>query len=117
MAGTEARALELEELSDARRPWGIEVVLREKTDAKIVHLVNMDVGEREVFEASGRRYVKITSLGSVPECRVSVRMSKRPTRVVFEPQGKTLEKWEYADGRVEFNVPSFLVHQMVVLED
>ncbi len=96
-------------------PDTVEIVLREKAGAKIVHLVNMAAGKREIVSA-GRRYVKITSLPPVPACRLSVRFANRPARVTLQPQGKPLDDWRYVNSRIEFGVPSFAVHQMIVIE-
>ncbi len=97
-------------------PDTVEVVLREKADSRIVHLVNMAAGEREVLNVGGRRYARITSLAPVPECQISVRLATRPTTVMLQPQDRTLDEWEYTNGRLELRVPPFKVHQMIVLE-
>ena len=76
----------------------------------------MAAGERKAATVGERRYVKITSLPLAGECKVSVRLANRPTRVTLQPQDQPLENWEYADGRLEVGVPSFRGHQMIVLE-
>jgi hypothetical protein len=97
-------------------PETVEVVLRRQGQRRIVHLVNMARGEREQFSSGKRRYPLITSLPPVPDCRLTVRMSERPETVHLEPQNTRIDDWHYAAGRLNVNVPSFAVHQIVVVD-
>jgi len=97
-------------------PADVEVVLRRRGDARVLHLVNMARGEREVLKTDRRRYTLITRLPPAPACRVSVRVPARPARVHLEPGGGDAETWEYADGCATIDVPAFAVHRMIVIE-
>lgn len=100
--------------SDA--PETVELVLRRQGDRRIVHLVNMAPGERELHRSGNRAYPLIKALPPAPACRVSLRLPDRPTDVRLQPQGAAIEDWQYAAGRLTFEVPGFAVHQMVVIE-
>ncbi|NLY00815.1 MAG: hypothetical protein GXY83_32385 [Rhodopirellula sp.] len=100
--------------SDA--PATVEVVLRRQGNRRIVHLVNMAPGEREILRADRRNYPLIHSLPPVPPCRVSVRLTERPSGVRLEPEGKPVEDCRHEDGRLTVDVPGFAVHRMVVIE-
>lgn len=100
--------------SDA--PATVEVVLRRQGNRRIVHLVNMAPGEREILRADRRNYPLIHSLPPVPPCRVSVRLTERPSGVRFEPEGKPVEDWRHENGRLTIDVPGFTVHRMVMIE-
>jgi hypothetical protein len=97
-------------------PQTVEVVLRNKGADRVLHLVNMAPGDRDVFKAGRRAYVRINSLPPVPACQVSVRTEWKPRAVYLHPQGTELAQWRYDGGRVEVTVPPFEVHQMVVFE-
>ena len=103
-------------LLDTDAPETVEVVLRRQGERRIVHLVNMAPGERELHRSGKRAYPLIKSLPPVPECSVSVRLPGRPKCVKLQPQDELLESWEYEGGRVTIEVPGFGVHQMVVIE-
>jgi len=97
-------------------PETVEVVLREQDGRRVVHLVNMHPGKREIITGGRRRYPMITEIPPVPECHVTVRLPARPKSVELQPQGTPLNGWTYEDGRLEVAVPSFGIHQMVVIE-
>ena len=97
-------------------PSTVEVVLRSKGNNRVLHLVNMAQGDREVVKVGRRAYVSINSLPPVPQCHVSIRTPSKPKAVTLQPQGTALTGWIYQDGRVEVTVPQFDVHQMVVFE-
>ena len=97
-------------------PPEVEVVLRRRGGTVVAHLVNTGRGERKVLSTSQRRYTRITRLPVAPACRVTVRLPARPARVHLEPQGTEVKDWQFADGRVTVEVPTFAVHQMVVFE-
>ena len=97
-------------------PNTVEIVLREQGHRRIVHLVNMAPGERQVFRGGRRTYVKISALPPVPECVVRVRVEQRPESVELQPQGEVSNRWTYRDGVVSVRVPSFQIHQIVVID-
>jgi hypothetical protein len=97
-------------------PETVEVVLRQQGSARVLHLVNLARGDREVVAFGKRQYVTIGALPKVPLCRVSIQSPQRPTRITLQPQGTPLADWHYNADRVEAAVPEFAVHQMVVLE-
>jgi hypothetical protein len=105
-----------ERLVTVDAPESVEIVLRRQGAASVLHLVNMAPGEREIVASGRRRYVAITSLPTVPACRVSIRSERKPVRVSLQPQAMPLTEWRYEAGRVEATIPPFQVHQMVVLE-
>ncbi len=97
-------------------PATVEVVLRRQGDRRIVHLVNMAPGEREVLRSDRRAYPLIRSLPPVPPCRVSVRLADPPNSVRLQPQDKPIDDWRYQDGRLTIDVPQFAVHQILVIQ-
>jgi hypothetical protein len=103
-------------LLDTDAPQTVEVVLRRQGDRQIVHLVNMAPGEREVYRSGTRSYPLIKSLPSIQPCRVSTKRAERPRSVRLQPQDQPIENWQYEAGRLTIEVPSFDVHQMVVIE-
>jgi glycosyl hydrolase family 42 (putative beta-galactosidase) len=103
-------------LLDTSAPETVEVVLRRQGDRRIVHLVNMATGERELYRSGKRAYPFIKSLPQVPSCSVSIRLPQRPTSVRLQPRDEAIEKWQYEDGRLTVEVPGFAVHQIVVIE-
>ena len=94
----------------------VELVLRRQGDRRIVHLVNMASGEREMHGSGTRSYPLIKSLPPVSRSRVSLKLPDRPTEVRLQPQDVMIEDWEYVAGRLSFEVPGFAVHQMAVIE-
>lgn len=107
---------EEERLLSTDAPETIEVVLRRQGDRRIVHLVNMARGERELFRSGNRAYPLIRSLPPAPPCRITLREAVPPASVRLEPQGQPIEGWNYEAGRLTINVPEFDVHQIVVVE-
>lgn len=100
-------------------PSTVEVGLRRGPQGTVLHLVNRAPGEREMMHREGRAELsrKIIGLPPVPACRVTLRHDRRPRSVTLQPEGTALKGWKYADGRLTFSVPSFPVHQMVVVQD
>ena len=45
-----------------------------------------------------------------------MRLPAKPKSVELQPQATPLEGWTYENGRLELEVPSFGIHQMVVIE-
>jgi Beta-galactosidase trimerisation domain len=101
---------------DTNAPETVEVVLRRQGDRRIVHLVNMAPGERELYRSGKRAYPFIKSLPQVPSCSVSIRLPQQPTSVRLQPRDEAIENWQYEDGRLTVEVPGFAVHQIVVIE-
>jgi hypothetical protein len=97
-------------------PETVEVVLRQQGHSRVLHLINMARGDREVFKSGRRSYVNIRDLPSVPPCQVSIASHKKPMRVSLQPQNKQVPDWQYNAGRVQATLPKFKIHQMLVLE-
>jgi hypothetical protein len=96
-------------------PDTVEVVLRQKDDAQILHLVNMAPGQGEATKAGRRALVTISTIPPVPACHVSVRLPAKPAAVKLQPQNVALANWSFANGRLEADIPGFAIHQMVVM--
>ena len=105
-----------ERLLSTDAPDSVEVVLREKGGRYVVHLVNMHPGKREIIAGGRRRYPMITEIPPVAKCRISVRLPAEPKSVELQPQGTPVDGWTYESGRLDVAVPSFGIHQMVVIE-
>ena len=100
----------------ANAPESVEILLREKGDQTIVHLINVAKGIRSQDPKSNAFVsLRIDQLPPAPACRVSVALDRRPTSVLLQPQDKPVVNWVWNNGRVEFEVPGFDVHQMVVI--
>lgn len=97
-------------------PETVEVVLREKAGMRVLHLVNRAAGVRE-RDPQARSFVNlcIRELPAAPSCRVSLRATERPLAVTLQPQNAPLTDWTWNEGRLQFAVPSFATHQMVVI--
>ncbi len=97
-------------------PSTVEVVLRSQGDACLLHLVNMAPGHRETLNSGRRRYTKITDIPAVPACHVSIQLADRPKSVRLQPEDIEVENWKYEDGKLECQIPSFAIHQILVME-
>lgn len=98
-------------------PETVEVLLREKGGEKIIHLVNIAPGTRERDpKANGFVNLQIRELPPAPACRVSLRIAGRPSSVTLQPQNTALADWTWSDGQLQFTVPTFATHQMVVVD-
>jgi hypothetical protein len=97
-------------------PESVEIVLRERGDQIIVHFVNVAKGTRS-RDPKSKAFVslRIDELPPAPPCRVSVALDRRPKSVLLQPQDKPVVNWAWNNGRVEFEVPGFDIHQMVVI--
>jgi hypothetical protein len=95
-------------------PATVEIGLRQKGLQYALHLVNLAPGQRETITDGGRTYRSITSIPPVAPCRVSVRLSRKPSRVELQPQNVPLQEWRFEDGRLEAEVPGFEIHQMLI---
>ena len=104
-----------ERLVTTNAPETVEVVLRAKGLDRILHLVNMATGTRQVYEGGRRTYVNLSALPLVPLCKIRLRTPQEPREVLLQPQNTRLDDWQYVDGCVEANIPAFKVHQMIVV--
>ncbi len=100
----------------ADAPESVEVLLREKEKHVIVHLINVGKGIRRRDPKSNPFVsLRIDELPPAPSCRVSVALDREPKWVRLQPQDKPLAHWDWKNGRVTFEVPTFDIHQMVVI--
>jgi hypothetical protein len=105
-----------ERLLNTDAPETVELLLREKDGAKILHAVNIAPGRRERDpQALGFLNLHVRELPPAPACRVSLRLPRRPLSVTLQPQGKAIADWTWRNGQVDLTLPSFETHQMVVL--
>jgi len=79
-------------------------------------MVNMALGERELYRSGRRAYPLVKSLPTVSKCSVSIQQPNRPTSVRLQPQDEPIENWQHENGRLTFEVPGFAVHQIVVFD-
>lgn len=97
-------------------PATVEVILRRKANAHIVHLVNRAEGQREELKKQyGWPYYRITDIPPVPPCRVSVRLPAKPIHVRVVPDDSALTDWTFIDGWLRMTVPQFAIHQLLVI--
>ncbi|MBM4092711.1 MAG: hypothetical protein FJ276_25375 [Planctomycetes bacterium] len=98
-------------------PDTVELVLREKDNATVLHLVNIAPGKREYDpKTPGFVNMRLTELPSAPACRTALRLSSRPHKVTLEPQDQACDDWTWSDGLLNLTIPAFDVHQMVVIQ-
>lgn len=97
-------------------PANVEAVLRKKDEQHIIHLVNHAEGERELIKITWHKYYKITDIPPAPATHVSVKLAARPKLVKLQPQNKEIKNWQYVNGRLEADMPSFDIHQMLIVE-
>lgn len=101
----------------AEAPETVELVLREKGNAKVLHLVNIASGKREVDPKTPDFInLRITELPPAPESRIALRLPARPVKITLEPQGQACDSWTWSEGLLHLTVPAFAVHQMVVIQ-
>jgi hypothetical protein len=104
-----------ERLLSTDAPETVELLLREKDGARILHAVNIAPGRRERDpQALGFLNLHIRELPPAPACRVSLRLPQRPLSVTLQPQGKAIADWTWRDGQLDLALPSFETHQMLV---
>jgi hypothetical protein len=92
-------------------PDTIEVSLRKKQNTTVVHLINIAKGRRQ---GDGFGQV-IENIPPAPECHVSVKLPKKPVSIWLEPAHKKPQNWYYKDDRLEVDVPSFPIHQIIAI--
>ena len=94
---------------------GIEAVLRRKGEACILHLVNVASVRGASKPADGAMFVEEPAIPATLPCHVSIRLARRPDTLFLQPRGLELKDSTYANGRLELDVHSFDIHQMVVV--
>jgi len=100
----------------ADAPESVEILLREKGNHLIVHLINVAKGTRSRDPKSNPFVsLRIDELPAAPGCRVSVSLNRQPHSVRLQPQNRPVAHWQWENGRVTFEVPNFEIHQMVVI--
>ena len=98
-------------------PETIELVLREKAGATVLHAINVAAGRRDRDpKANAFVNLRVAELPLAPACRVSVGLPQRPAAVHLQPQNLELKEWAWRDGRLELALPAFETHQMVVIQ-
>lgn len=111
------KALPLEErLLVTQSPSNVETVLRQKENKQIVHLVNHAEGDRELIKTLWFKYYYVTNIPPVPETSFTLKLATKPVSVKLQPQNQEIKNWQYQNGHLEVMVPSFAIHQMVVVE-
>jgi hypothetical protein len=98
-------------------PETIELVLREKDGTKILHAVNIATGRRDRDpKADVNVNLRVSELPLAPACRVAMRVGQRPSVVTLQPQNQVMPGWSWRDGLLEFELPTFETHQLVVIQ-
>jgi hypothetical protein len=97
-------------------PATVEAVLRRKDNVYLLHLVNMDLSEREIHHHGGRGFVTIRGVPKAPACHVSIRLPGPPRTVTLQPEGTKLTTGRFENSRWEAEIPSFQVHQIVEIQ-
>ncbi|MFA7004596.1 MAG: hypothetical protein WC429_11195, partial [Verrucomicrobiia bacterium] len=105
-----------ERLLTTDAPGAVELLLRERDSATILHAVNIAPGKRERDpKALSFLNLHIAALPPTSACHVSVRLPQRPLSVTLQPQDKPITGWTWREGWMQFTLPSFETHQMVVI--
>ena len=98
-----------EPVVQADGPSGLEVSVMTKDNMTVVHLL---------YASAERRCPSLDIVEDVVELhnvKVSLAVKRHPSRVYLAPSRQPLE-YTYADGRVNFTVPTVAIHQMVAVE-
>ena len=90
-------------------PW-VELVLRRKGQAVVIHLIN-----RGAAEALGPNRVVVEHLPPARELELLVRWDAPLARVLVAP-AETAISWQQEDGAVRLRVPELAVHCAIALE-
>lgn len=97
-------------------PNTVEVTLREKDGARILHLVNIAPGERERDpQAKASMNLHLRGLPPAPPSRITLHLPQRPDSITLQPQNKVLHAWTWHAGQLQLDLPSFETHQMVII--
>jgi hypothetical protein len=106
-----------ERLLTTDAPVTIELVLRERNGTMILHALNIAPGQRERDpKANSFVNLRISELPSAPACRVSLRVPSQPLSLTLQPQNHVITDWMWRDGLLEFELPAFETHQLVVIQ-
>ena len=105
-------------LTSTDAPSSVEIVLREKDNQKVVHLVNMAKGERTRDERnSWNLSTCIKNIPATPPCLVTLSLPGKPKSVTLQPQGVEVKDCIYENGHLQIQVPSFDIHQMLIINN
>ena len=85
----------------------VDILLREKDGALLVHLLNLSTGR-----AISPSQCEIDDIPPVGPIRVSARLSKAPRAVTLLPEGTSLS-FDWKDGRATVVVPQVRIHSAV----
>jgi len=99
----------------AAAPESVEIVLRQKENTHIVHLVNMAKGRNIITKGSVIPHRKITDIPQAPACHLSIKLPNKPSSVHLQPSNLKLKKWRYDNNRLEIDISSFKIHQKIVI--
>ncbi len=88
----------------------IEVSLRSKENLQVVHLVNKSAGDIEGIQHKKRA----RNIPAAPASRLSLRLKQKPVSVCLEPGSREVS-WNYQKGRVEIDVPTFEMYEIVAV--
>jgi hypothetical protein len=105
-------------LASTDAPSSVEIILREKDNQKVVHLVNMAKGERTRDERnSWNLSTCIKNIPATPPCNITLSLTGKPKSVILQPQGLEVMDWTYKKGYLQVTVPSFDIHQMLIVNN
>ena len=78
-------------------------------------MVNRHAGKREPAEAPHHKWL-IPEIPPAPACHIELGLPARPASVTLQPQNAPIKNWTFEDGRLKIDVPSFQIHQAIVME-
>ena len=105
-------------LTSTDAPSSVDIILREKDNQKVVHLVNMAKGERTRDERnSWNLSTCIKNIPPTPPFHITLSLTGKPKSVILQPQGLEVKDWSYKKGYLQVKVPSFDIHQMLIVNN
>ncbi len=91
-------------------PPCVDVALRRTADGRLsLHLLNLSAAQR------GKDFLNTDYIPCVGPIHARLRVPQRPKRVLFEPEGRSLQ-WSWQANELSVTVPSLHIHGAVVIE-
>ncbi len=91
-------------------PASIEVSLHVKDNLQVIHLVNKSIGEIDGMQHTKR----VKNVPPAPPSHLSLKLSSKPASVLLQPGSRKVQ-WDYKNGRVEIDVPTFKIYEIVAV--
>lgn len=96
-------------------PAEVELVLRESTKNRFVHLVNMSKGTRTLGPQMQYVPVRIDTMPTIAPHTLSIRLDRKPSRLLAQPGGTSLE-FTWSEGCLTMRTPAVAQHTIIEIQ-